>query len=602
MLVAVVLFGVFGRIFWNTGLAKAITGPPELPPMWLHGGTSAHPLGTEGLGRDMLALLILGAPSSLALGFIAAAFGLVVAIVLGFTAGFLGGWVDDVIRSLADAFVTLPAFAVLIVLAAYVQNLSYLTMATLIALLAWPWPTRTIRSQVLSMRERAYVRTARLSAQSTLNIMLKEMMPNLLPYLASTFLAGVSVAILASTSLEALGLGPARVPSLGITIYNALQGAAVLRGLWWWWAPPVFVLMFIFIALYLIAVGLDEFTNPRLHRPTTLGVLEARHVSDTKGTSPSADKAASADDAVLGVNQLHIHYVSASGTVRAVNGIDLRVGRGEAVGIVGESGCGKSTTAMAILGLIPPPGRIVSGELLLNGRNIATLDERALRAIRWKQVSLVPQGAMNSLNPVMRVGNQIEEVLQTHQAKTGKRATRARIEELLQLVDLAPRVAAKYPHELSGGMKQRISIAMAVALSPVLIVADEPTSALDVVVQRRVAQTLLLVKERVNASILVVGHDVALLAQLVDRIAVMRRGNIVEIADTRTLLREPVHPYTRLLVASVPSFKDRTSGAVALDKLRQLVTSDGSNGATASLNGAPLREVAPGHFVATQDD
>src|SRR5262249_6451462 len=294
------------------------------------------------------------------------------------------GWVDDVIRSLADAFVTLPAFAVLIVLAAYVQNLSYLTMAILIALLAWPWPTRTIRSQLLSLRARAYVKTARLSGRCTLEIMLKEMMPNLLPYLASTFLAGVSVAILAATSLEALGLGPTRVPSLGTTIYNALQAAAVLRGLWWWWLPPVLVLMFIFVALYLIAIGLDEFTNPRLYRPANIqGFAPEARASAPAGPVP-ASAPVSPGAPVLELKRLQIDHGLPDRTVHAVNGIDLRIEKGEAVGIVGESGCGKSTTAMALLGLIPPPGRVVAGEAIVNGRDVARLDERALRAIRWK--------------------------------------------------------------------------------------------------------------------------------------------------------------------------------------------------------------------------
>jgi peptide/nickel transport system permease protein len=238
----------------------------NLPPAWLDGGTWSHPLGTESLGRDMLALLIEGAPAALRVGLIAAGAGMIVAIILGFLAGFLGGWVDDVVRTLADAAVTIPSLAVLIVLAAFLRNLTVESMAVLLALFAWPAPTRLIRAQVLTLRERGYVKMARLSGLSTLDIMFKEMMPNMLPYIASSLVGNVSAAILAATSLEALGLGPTRIPTLGTTIFYAIKGSAVLRGMWWWWGLPIVVLVIIFTGLFLIAIGLDEVANPRLKR------------------------------------------------------------------------------------------------------------------------------------------------------------------------------------------------------------------------------------------------------------------------------------------------------------------------------------------------
>lgn len=223
-----------------------------------------HPLGTESSGRDMLAVLLVGAPRSLRIGIIAAGIGMLVGILLGFTAGFLGGWIDSVIRTLADAFITIPGLAVLIVISAYVSlnNINY--MAMLLALFAWPGPTRLIRSQVLSMRERGYVQMARLSGASTTTIMFGEMMPNLLPYLASSFTGNVSAAILAATGLEVLGLGPTRDPTLGITIFYAIRSAAILRGMWWWWGVPIVALIIIFTGLFLMTIGLDEIANPRL--------------------------------------------------------------------------------------------------------------------------------------------------------------------------------------------------------------------------------------------------------------------------------------------------------------------------------------------------
>ncbi len=223
-----------------------------------------HPFGTESNGRDMLAVVIVGAPRSLRVGLIAAGLGIAVGILLGFTAGFMGGWVDNVIRTISDAVITIPSLAVLIVISAYVRQVSVENMAFLLALFAWSGPTRLIRAQVLTMRERGYVQMARLSGASTFDIMFKEMMPNLLPYLAASFTGNVSGAILAATGLEALGLGPTRIPTLGMTIFYSIRAAAILRGMWWWWGIPIAVLVIIFTGLFLMTVGLDEIANPRL--------------------------------------------------------------------------------------------------------------------------------------------------------------------------------------------------------------------------------------------------------------------------------------------------------------------------------------------------
>jgi len=223
-----------------------------------------HPLGTESNGRDMLAVLIVGAPRSLRVGLIAAGIGMLVGIFLGFSAGFMGGWVDNVIRTISDAVITIPSLAVLIVISAYVRSVSVENMALLLALFAWPGPTRLIRAQVLTMRERGYVQMARLSGASRFDIMFREMMPNLMPYLAASFTGNVSGAILAATGLEALGLGPTRIPTLGMTIFYAIRAAAILRGMWWWWGIPIAILVVIFSGLFLMTIGLDEIANPRL--------------------------------------------------------------------------------------------------------------------------------------------------------------------------------------------------------------------------------------------------------------------------------------------------------------------------------------------------
>lgn len=265
VVVGLVLFGtLLGRLLWDTSLARAASVPLNLPPFWIDGGSSAYPLGTENAGRDMLALIVVGGPTTLRIGLIVAAISMVIGVILGFVAGYLGGRIDAVIRILSDTALTIPTLAIMVVIAAYVPEMSATTMALIIAVFAWAGPTRVIRAQVLSMREQGYVRMARLSALSNSDIMFKEMLPNLLPYLAASFIGGMSGGILAAVGLEALGLGPQRVPTLGMIVSQAIEGSAILRGMWWWWGIPAIILMVIFIGLFLIAIGLDEIANPRL--------------------------------------------------------------------------------------------------------------------------------------------------------------------------------------------------------------------------------------------------------------------------------------------------------------------------------------------------
>lgn len=264
----------------------------------------------------------------------------------------------------------------------------------------------------------------------------------------------------------------------------------------------------------------------------------------------------SSNQKVLEINDLNVHYFTPRGAVTAVNAVNLYVKEGETVGLVGESGCGKTTIAMSILQMVSAPGRIVGGEIKVEGRNIVNLPEKELRKIRWRKLALIPQGAMNSLNPVIKIREQMEDAITAHEQIRGA-ALRDKVLKLLNDVSLPERVYNMFPHELSGGMKQRVCIAMAVALNPAIIIADEPTSALDVVVQRVVAQTLLDVKIRLGVSMLMIGHDMGLQAQMVDRVAVMYAGNLVEIGPVGPIFEHPYHPYTQLLIDAIPSTKQK---------------------------------------------
>ena len=258
---------------------------------------------------------------------------------------------------------------------------------------------------------------------------------------------------------------------------------------------------------------------------------------------------------VLRVQDLRVHYHTPRGPVRAVEGVGFALRSGERLGLVGESGSGKSTTAMALMQLIRPPGRIEGGRVELDELELLSLAEEEMRSVRFSRISLIPQGVMNSLNPVMRVGAQIADTIEAHEERPDREALQERVRSLLALVELDPATARMYPHELSGGMKQRVGMAIAVALRPQVIIADEPTSALDVVVQKRVMDTLFRVQQELDAAVILVGHDMGLMAQCVDRIGVMYAGRLAELGPVQSLLEEPLHPYTRMLVESLPSLE-----------------------------------------------
>ncbi len=262
---------------------------------------------------------------------------------------------------------------------------------------------------------------------------------------------------------------------------------------------------------------------------------------------------------LLEVRDLRVYYWTARGAVRAVDGVSFDVYGDERFGLVGESGCGKSTTAMALLRLIRPPGKVEGGKAVLGGTDLLQLNNNEMRAVRWKRISLIMQGAMNSLNPTMRIREQIIDAIEAHQAEPqSRRALEERVTELLAMVQLPHRVSTLYPHELSGGMKQRVCIAMAIALEPELIIADEPTSALDVVVQRAVMETLIALQKRLRSSLILIGHDMGLQAQVVDRLGVMYAGRLMEVAAVNETYGKPFHPYTQLLISSLPSIKVRS--------------------------------------------
>jgi peptide/nickel transport system ATP-binding protein len=258
-------------------------------------------------------------------------------------------------------------------------------------------------------------------------------------------------------------------------------------------------------------------------------------------------------DPILRVEHLRVVYDHPQGAVRAVDEVSFSLRPRERFGLAGESGSGKSTLALAILRLIKPPGRIEGGAVWLDDIALSDLGDEAMRKLRLAGIAMVPQGSMNSLNPVVRIRDQIGDALFDHGEHLSRREFHTRVDTLLAQVGLPTEIAGKYPHELSGGMKQRACIAIAISLRPKVIIADEPTSALDVVVQRQIMETLGRVQAELGAAVILIGHDMGLMAQFVDRLGIMYAGRLVEVAPIREIITSPRHPYTRLLIDSLPS-------------------------------------------------
>ncbi|WP_026869905.1 ABC transporter ATP-binding protein [Inquilinus limosus] len=260
---------------------------------------------------------------------------------------------------------------------------------------------------------------------------------------------------------------------------------------------------------------------------------------------------------VLDVRNLEVTYYTDSGRARALDNVSFTLDAGEKLGMVGESGSGKSTLALAMMRMIKPPGRIEGGQVIVGGADLMALDAEGMRQARLSRIAYIPQGAMNSLNPVTRIGAQMVDAVKSHLPGESRASIEARCKRALQSVDLDIGVYRMYAHELSGGMKQRVCIAIGILLDPHVIIADEPTSALDVVTQRQVMETIDNVQKAINAAVILIGHDMGLMAQFVDKVAVMYAGRLVEVSTVREMFTDPKHPYSQALIESLPSLENK---------------------------------------------
>jgi peptide/nickel transport system permease protein len=542
---------------WAIAGPALVGDPDEIRDIGLTAPSAAHLLGTTQTGQDVLAQLAYATRGSLYIGILVGVMATLLSALFGIVGSYVGGLVDEAFSLLSNVFLVIPGLPLVIVISAFVpvDARGSWTIAAVLALTGWAGSARVLRAQTLSLRNRDYVLASRVAGERPWRVVAVEILPNLLPVLATQFVFAIIFAILSEAGLSFLGLGASNSATLGTMLNYAQNGFALQRGAWWWFVPPGVIIALVGCGLALVNFSIDEIINPRLR-----DIPRLRTADQPRQPQPVTRPD---DDAVLTVEGLSVAYQTAP-PVHAVRDVTLTLHRGEILGLAGESGCGKTTLAYAINRLHRPPAEITAGTVTFHDRagediDVLALDAHDLRTFRWSQLAMVFQGAMNALNPVLSVRAQLADVLTTHLPGLSRRERKKRCVEALALVGVDPRRLGAYPHELSGGMRQRVMIAMALLLEPQIVILDEPTTALDVVVQRGILRELLRLRDRLRFAVLFITHDLPLLLEVSDHVAIMRAGSIVEYGPCEQIIAQPQHPYTRQLLSSFPSLTGERS-------------------------------------------
>jgi peptide/nickel transport system permease protein len=506
------------------------------------------PFGTDSLGRDVFSRILYGARVSLSSGFEIVFVALIVALPVGLLAGFRGGATDNVLMRIMDALSSFPplvlALAVVGVLGPGLEN-----AVLAIAIVVIPGFTRLLRAQTLAVRQETFIEASRSMGTKPGRVRRKRVLPNVASPLIVAVSLAMGAALIAEAGLSLLGFGaPVGEPSWGSMIQ---QGRSFIYNHPWQVFVPSIALAATILAFNTFGDGLRDALGLGLPkgRQKIKGRLGLTTVERTKPSPPPVESAA-----LLDVKDLSVEFLTETGPATVVDKVSFTVEAGEILGVVGESGSGKTVTSLGVMRLVPsPPGRITSGSVHFAGKDLLSLSLAELRDVRGDEIAMVFQDPMTSLNPVFTIGTQLVDAIRRHRDMT-KRAARARAVELLDLVDIPDpeRRIEDYPHQLSGGMRQRALLALALSCEPRLLIADEPTTALDVTVQAQILDLLRSLQERLGMAIVFVTHDLGVIADLCSRVIVMYAGQVVEEAPVEELFAHPRHPYTEGLLAAIP--------------------------------------------------
>ena len=512
----------------------------EITPDLSQPPSLTHPMGTDTLGRDLFAQTLRGLQQSLLIATTVTLVACFIGVSLGVVAGYFGRFVDATVMRLVDLTLTLPTIAIAAFLGSVVPTggVNWIALSLVLGVLMWTPVSRLVRGIVLSLRSLPFVDAARVMGAGNIQIMTRHLIPNVADHIivAATLMFGT--AILAESGLSFLGFG-VQPPdtSLGLLVSNAQS--AVLTRPWLFYFPGLLIVLIV-LAMNYAGEGLRDAVNPKASLVNPL--QSARRRRDQTGLPSDTPRG------VLDVRDLTVDF----GDQRVVKGVDLHIGNGEVLALVGESGSGKSVTALSVVGLLPPSA-VGGGSIRFDGQELTGLNFQQWREYRGRRIAVILQDPSTTLNPVLTIAAQFKDSMRL--AGSLPSNYRDRIIDLLAGVAIKDpaRLLDSYPHQLSGGMRQRIAIALAMVHDPDLIIADEPTTALDVTVQAQVMSTLALARERTGAAMLFITHDLSLVAGIADQVAVMHSGEVVEHADVHSVFDNPTHEYTRSLLSLAPS-------------------------------------------------
>lgn len=502
-------------------------------------------LGTDHLGRDLLARLLWGTRLSLMVGFAAAMIAATIGAAIGIIAGYFGGRTDNLIMRGVDM---LMAFPYILLALAIVAALGPGLFNALIAVAAVniPFFARNIRGVTVGIAHREFVDAARLSGMSDARIILTEILPNVVPVIVIAMSTTIGWMILETAGLSFLGLG-SQPPQADLGSMLGEARSALITNPHTSVVPGVMILIIV-MAINLLGDGVRDALDPRLKSGALSRPMAATLVNRT-GPVPEPK-----GNGLLEVQDLETQFHVKNRVYKAIDGVSLHVKPGECLGIIGESGSGKSVTALSVMGLVAsPPGVITGGAVRYDGTDLIGAPYKHLREMRGKNVAYIFQDPLATLHPLYKVGDQLVEAIRSHYSISGAEGRKKAI-DLLRAVRIPnpEKRISDYPHEMSGGMRQRVGIAMALANDPDIIIADEPTTALDVTVQAQILALLDDLRKTRGLAIVFITHDFGVVAQLCDRVAVMYAGRILEEGPTKAILDAPMHPYTARLMACVP--------------------------------------------------
>lgn len=507
-------------------------------------GEAGYLLGTDAVGRDILTRLLFGTRYALFAGVEAVLVALVIGLPLGLAIGYYRGWVDRIVMRLVETVVAVPAVVMAMAIIAAL-GVGLINAMLAIGLVYSMIVTRLVRAEVFAAREELYVDGARASGASNLRIMWRHILPNVAPPIIVQTTLLFAQAVLAEAALSYLGIGASTDQASWGRMLKDAEGT--LSRTLWPVIPPGIAVFLTVIAFNVFGDGLrDAFS--REARGGRAGVGDVEKVAATS-------VAVSGGPSLLSLRDLSIRFPRPGTTddVTVVRDVDLDIARGEVLALVGESGSGKSITALSLMGLVPDPGQASASSIMLDGQELVDMDFDDLRQIRGKEIGIIFQEPSAALNPAYTVGRQVAEPLRVHLGMSKKEA-RARVIELFREVGIPEpetRIDA-FPHQFSGGMAQRVMIAMALSCEPKLLIADEPTTALDVTVQGQVLDLIGELADSHNVSVLLITHDLGVVADLADRVAVMYAGEIVETGPLHEVFASPQHPYTEGLLTTIP--------------------------------------------------